>query len=177
MRSYRVAEWMSTPPIVVAPSLSLTAAQRLMQQCRVRRLPVVQHDQLIGIVSWGDLRAAQPSTATTLSVYEWRTLLEQVAVAQCMTRELVTISPDAAVLEAAQLMLTHRLGGLPVVETGRVVGVITESDLFRLLISDASAVEDSDPTRMAVVCQHCGAVLRGRCFETVGPGDACWRCH
>jgi CBS domain-containing protein len=177
MSTYRVAEWMSRPPIVVAPTLSLAAARRLMEQRRVRRLPVVEDDRLVGIVTWGDLRAAQPSAATTLSVYEWRALLDQVPVAQCMTHDPITIAQDAPVLEAAQHMLAHRIGGLPVVEDGRVVGVITESDLFRLLIADATGVEHTNATRMAVVCLHCGAVLRGRSFDTIGPDDTCWRCH
>jgi CBS domain-containing protein len=177
MQAYRVAEWMSTPPIVIAPTLSLAAAQRLMEQREVRRLPVVQDDRLVGIVTWGDLRAAQPSAATTLSIYEWRALLDQVPVAKCMTRSPVTIGPDAPVLEAAQQMLAHRIGGLPVVEDGRVVGVITESDMFRLLIADATGAEHVDQSRMAIVCRHCGAVLRGRSVETISPNDECWRCH
>ena len=135
MRSQNVAEWMSTPAVTVAPSTSLEAAQRLMHQQHVRRLPVVADGRLVGIITWGDLRAAQPSAATTLSVYEWRALLEKVTVASCMTRNPLTIAPDASVLDAAQAMLDRKVGGLPVVEDGRVVGVITESDLFRLIVA------------------------------------------
>src|SRR6476659_8906496 len=138
MRQQNVAEWMSSPPLIITPSMSLEAAQRLMQQQHVRRLPVVADGQLIGIITWGDLRAAQPSVATTLSIYEWRALLDKVTVAACMTRDPLTIAPDASVLEAAQLILDHKVSGLPVVSDGRVVGVITESDLFRLLLAEAS---------------------------------------
>src|SRR6478672_11445057 len=134
MLQQHVAEWMSTPPLVVAPSTSIQAAQRLMQQQHVRRLPVVADGRLIGIITWGDLRAAQPSAATTLSVYEARALLDKVTVAACMTHDPLTVAPDAPVLEAAQLILDHKVSGLPVVSDGRVVGVITESDLFRLLL-------------------------------------------
>jgi CBS domain-containing protein len=137
MRQQHVAEWMSTPPLIIAPSTSLEAAQRLMQQQHVRRLPVVDDGRLIGIITWGDLRAAQPSAATTLSVYEWRALLDKVTVAACMTRDPLTIASDASVLDAAQLILEHRISGLPVVLDSAVVGVITESDLFRLLLSEA----------------------------------------
>lgn len=140
MRQQNVAEWMSTPPIIIAPSMSLEAAQRLMRQQHVRRLPVVADGQLIGIITWGDLQAAQPSAATTLSVHEWRALLGKVTVAACMTRDPLTVAPDASVLEAAQLILDHQVSGLPVVADGGVVGVITESDLFRLL-SETSAAE------------------------------------
>jgi CBS domain-containing protein len=141
MRQQHVAEWMSTPPLIVAPSTSLQAAQRLMQQRHVRRLPVVADGRLIGIITWGDLRAAQPSAATTLSVYEARALLDKVTVAACMTRDPLTVAPDAPVLEAAQLILDHKVSGLPVVANGDVVGVITESDLFRLLLSNAGDAE------------------------------------
>ncbi len=111
MHQQYVAEWMSTPPVVIAPSMSLEAAQRLMQQRHVRRLPIVANGQLIGIITWGDLRAAQPSAATTLSIYEWRALLDKVTVAACMTRDPLTIAPDAPVLEAAQLILSTRSAG------------------------------------------------------------------
>jgi CBS domain-containing protein len=148
MRQQNVAEWMSTPPLIIAPSMSLEAAQRLMQQQHVRRLPVVADGQLIGIITWGDLRAAQPSAATTLSVYEWRALLDKVTVAACMTRDLLTVAPDVSVLEAAQLILDHKVSGLPVVADGCVVGVITESDLFRLLLSKTSDAERIGRGRM-----------------------------
>jgi CBS domain-containing protein len=177
MRDDRVAEWMSTPPITVTPATSLAAAQRLMDQRHVRRLLVVEDGRLAGIITWGDLRAAQPSAATTLSVYEMRALLEQVAVAACMTRNPQTITSDAPILEAARKMLGSRIGGLPVVDAERVVGVITESDLFRLLLAEADEVAPADAGREAFVCRHCGAVLRRRSFATLGPDDACWRCH
>jgi CBS domain-containing protein len=177
MRTYRVANWMSTPPILVRPTTTLADAQRIMEHRKVRRLPVVQDGHLIGVVSWGDLRAALPSAATTLSVHEWRALLEQATVAECMTRDPIAITPDTPVLDAAQCMLDHKIGGLPVVEHGRVVGVITESDLFRLLVAYATGAEDRSHGSDALVCGHCGALLRGRAFATLGPDDACWYCH
>ncbi len=177
MQTYHVADWMSTPPILVRPSITLAEAQQIMEHRKVRRLPVVQGDRLVGIITWGDLRAAQPSAATTLSTHEWRALLERATIAECMTREPVTIAPDAPVLDAAQRMLDHKIGGLPVVMEGHVVGVITESDLFRLLIADATGTEDQVRGREALVCGHCGAVLRGHSLTTLDPDDACWYCH
>jgi CBS domain-containing protein len=147
MQSYRIAEWMSTPPVVVPPTMTLGEAQRLMEQRRVRRLPVVQDEKLVGIVTWGDLRSAWPSAATTLSVYEWRALLEKATVAECMTRDPITVGPDTSVLEVAQTMLRCKIGGLPVVAEGRVVGMITESDLMRLLIAETSGAEQLDANR------------------------------
>jgi hypothetical protein len=94
-----------------------------------------------------------------------------------MTRAPATIAPDATVLDAAQLLLDRKIGGLPVVAEGRLVGVITESDLFRLLIAEATGVEETDAYRTALVCRHCGTVLRGRSFDTIDPNDECWQCH
>jgi CBS domain-containing protein len=168
---------MSTPPILVRPSTTLADAQRIMEHRKVRRLPVVEGGRLIGIVTWGDLRAALPSAATALSVHEWRALLDQATVAECMTRDPIAIAPDAPVLDAAQRMLNHKIGGLPVVQEGRVVGMITESDLFRLLVAQATGAEDRAHGPDTLVCGHCGALLRGRAFATLGPDDACWYCH
>jgi CBS domain-containing protein len=150
MRTYYVADWMSTPPILARPTTTLADAQRMMEHRHVRRLPVVQDGRLVGIVTWGDLRAAQPSAATTLSVYEWRALLEQATVAECMTRDPITIAPEATALDAAQQMLEHKIGGLPVLEGGRVVGMITESDLFRLLLADATSSAEVDDDRATI---------------------------
>jgi CBS domain-containing protein len=177
MRTYRIAEWMSSPPVVIPPTTTLAAAQHLMERRQVRRLPVMQDGQLMGIVTWGDLRAAWPSAATTLSMHEWRDLLEQATVAECMSRNPVTVAPNATVLEAAQIMLAHKIGGVPVVTDGEVVGVITESDLLRLLIAEAPGAEPADTSREVVICQQCGTVLRGRSFATIGPDDTCWHCH
>jgi CBS domain-containing protein len=107
----------------------------------------------VGIVTSGDLRAAGPSAASTLSVYEWRALLEQATVAECMTRDPIVIAPDAPVLYAARQMLLHKISGLPVVEQGRIVGVITESDLFRLLIAESAGAASSDARRMMPLLQ------------------------
>jgi CBS domain-containing protein len=142
MHTQRVEEWMSAPPIVASPTTTIAEAQRLMEQHCVRRLPVVQDGRLVGIVSWGDLRAAQPSAATTLSVYEWCALLRQATIAGCMTHNPITIAPDAPVLEAARQMLAHKIGGLPVVTGGRLVGVISETDLLRLLLADETRLAE-----------------------------------
>jgi CBS domain-containing protein len=146
MQTYTVARWMSTPPVVASPTMTLAAAQHLMERRHVRRLPVVEGGRLVGIITWGDVRAAWPSAATTLSVYEWHALLEQAPLAECMTRNPITVTADTPVLAAAQQMLEAKISGLPVVaEDGSVVGVITESDLFRLLIAELSETGATTP--------------------------------
>jgi CBS domain-containing protein len=145
MRNSRIADWMSAPPIVISPATTLGEAQHLMEARRVRRLPVVQDGRLVGIVTWGDLRGAWPSTATTLSAYEWRALLERATVSECMTHDPITIDPQSGLHEAARIMVARKIGGLPVVVGGQVVGIITESDLLRRLVAEAEGGEPGDP--------------------------------
>ncbi len=108
----------------------------MMMEHNVRRLPVLWQDKLVGILTYGDIREARPSDANTLSVYELNLLLDHLLVKAIMTPNPVVISPDATIGEAAQLMLDHKFGGLPVVEGERLVGIITETDFCRLIVSE-----------------------------------------
>jgi CBS domain-containing protein len=142
MHRSRVEEWMSMPPIVISPTTTLAAAQSLMEQHHVHHLPVVQEDRLIGIVTAGDLRAAQPFKASALSTDAWLASLNGTTIAECMTHNPLTIAADTPVLEAARQMLAHNIGGLPVVKGTRVVGMITRTDLLRLLLADETRLEE-----------------------------------
>jgi acetoin utilization protein AcuB len=136
MRRHAVKEWMTPDPVTIDPHTMLPEANRLMKECNVRRLPVVEKGQLVGIVTLGDIREASPSNATALSIYELHYLLARLSVDAIMTRDPFTVSPDTSIEAAARLMLDHRIGGLPVVAEGRLVGIITESDIFRLLVME-----------------------------------------
>ena len=106
-----------------------------MKDHGIRRLPVVAHDQVVGIVTLGDVREASPSDASTLSIWELNYLWAQLKVEQVMTRQVLTIAPEALILDAAQIMLDKKVSGLPVVDAqGHLVGIITESDIFRMLV-------------------------------------------
>jgi CBS domain-containing protein len=142
MYKHRVATWMSTPPILASPATSLADAQHLMDEHDIRHLAVVRDGRLVGIITRGDLRQAQPWHVTTLSVYEWRALLGRATIADYMTHNPVTTTPDAPVLEAAEQMLRHKIGALPVVVGEEIVGVISETDLLRLLIADETRLEE-----------------------------------
>src|SRR5947208_3069577 len=111
-----VRDWMTPNPITIALKTTLPDAHNLMKQSKIRRLPVVDRGRLVGIVTLGDVREAQPSDATTLSIYELNYLLSKLTVDKIMTHEPLTISPHATVRHAARLMLDHKLGGLPVME-------------------------------------------------------------
>lgn len=132
-----VAEWMNKPVITVMPKTRLVEAHRMMKENLIRRLPVIDKDaKVVGILTIGDIREAAPSDATTLSIWELNYLQSQITVEQVMTRNPIQVTADLSILDAAQLMLEHKVSGLPVVdkETRRIVGILTESDIFRMLV-------------------------------------------
>ncbi len=130
-----VRDWMSSPPITIDIDATLPEACELLRKHQIRRLPVLQDGKLAGIVTRGDLRGAQPSEATTLSIWELNTLLAKLKIKSIMTPEPITIRDDATISNAAQLMIDDKVSGLPVVNAdGDLVGMITESDIFRMVV-------------------------------------------
>lgn len=141
LETIKVREWMTSPVISVAPSTPISTAHQLMKDHGIRRLPVVEHDQVVGIITLGDVREASPSDATTLSIWEMNYLWAQLTVERVMSRHVITARPDDLLLDIAQIMLDKKVSGLPVVdERGYLVGIITESDIFRMLIESRTAV-------------------------------------
>lgn len=134
MKTELVRDWMTPDPVTATPETTLPEAHKLMTDRRIRRLPIVKDGRLVGIVTRGDVRGAQPSEATSLSIFELNYLLSKLTLEQIMTREPLTIRPDETVYDAARLMLQKKIAGLPVVEAGRLVGIITESDIFRMIV-------------------------------------------
>ena len=129
-----VRNWMTPNPITITLQTTLAEAQRLMYAHNIRRLPVLHKDRLVGLVTLRDIREAQPSGVTSLSVYGLNYLLDGLIAKEFMAYEPITISPDATIAEAARLMLEHKIGGLPVMEDVKLVGIITETDFCRLLM-------------------------------------------
>jgi len=142
MTKNNVRDWMTANPITVDTKTTLPEAHRIMKDRRIRRLPVVDRNQLIGIVTLGDVREAEPSDATTLSIFELHYLLAKLTIGEIMTREPITISINGTIREAAKMMLQHKIGGLPVMEDGKLVGIITESDIFRVLAQEPDATAE-----------------------------------
>lgn len=120
--------------ISVTPNTTMPEARKLMEGNDIRRLPVMVGGELVGIVTLLDVMRAAPSPATSLSVWEINYLLDKITVAELMTSPVLTVTPDTDLHDVARLMLGHKIGGLPVVEDGQVVGIITESDIFRVLV-------------------------------------------
>jgi len=131
-----VRDRMSSPAVTIAPDTPFQDALQQMRDHGFRRLPVVDpKGRLVGIVSERDLLHAAPSSATSLSIWEVHYLLWKIEVRELMTREVITTTPDTPIEDAARLMATNKIGGLPVVDgDGRVTGVITETDIFRAFV-------------------------------------------
>jgi CBS domain-containing protein len=125
---------MSERLITITPETTCPEAQRLMLENKIRRLPVLQSGKLVGIVTLGDIREAKPSDATTLSIYELNYLMDKLTAKDFMTPNPITIAPDATLGEAARLMVDHRVGGLPVIDHGKLIGIITETDFCYWMI-------------------------------------------
>lgn len=136
MKKQLVQDWMSTDVITITPDKTLPEANQLLVREEIRRLPVVDQDgKLIGIVSLGDIRSNQPSPATALSLWELNYLLSTLKIEKVMTRNPVSIRPEATIGEAARTMLENRISGLPVVDAdNHVIGMITESDIFSMVV-------------------------------------------
>ena len=143
MERTKVRDVMTSPAIVVAPQTPVPQASALMKERRIRHLPVIENGQLVGMVSRGDLREASISEAINADLYEISFLLSRLPVSKLMTRQVVTISPDALIVDAVALMTDNKIAGLPVVDgTRSVIGIVTESDLLRLLLRKLREAEE-----------------------------------
>ncbi|MEZ4593501.1 MAG: CBS domain-containing protein [Chloroflexota bacterium] len=146
MRLELVKDWMSRDVITAVPTLGLLDADALMREHNIRRLPVVENGRLVGIVTYGDVREARPSAANSLSTWEMNYLLASLNLAEVMTRQPKFISPEATIGEAADLMLANRISALPVVDgNDALVGIITESDIFRMVVHQWRQSQEDSP--------------------------------
>jgi len=125
---------MTGAPITVPPDISIFEARRLMDGARIRHVLVALGGDLLGIVTDRDIRLNMPSQATSLSVWELNYLLAKVTVGEVMTRSVITVRPDLDAHDAAQIMLDHKIGALPVIDEGRLIGIVTETDLLRAFV-------------------------------------------
>ena len=129
-----VSDWMTRKVITIAPDSSVSDAVKLMKEKKIKHIPVVKDERLKGIISDRDIREFMPSKATSLDVYELHYLLATTKVKEMMKTKVFTITADSAVEEAAMLMFDYNIGSLPVVEDGKVVGIISDRDIFRVLV-------------------------------------------
>ncbi len=132
---------MSHPVITLPPDMPIVEALNLMKREHIRRAPVVKDGRMIGIVSDKDLLNASPSPVTSLSVWELNYLLSKITVGQVMTKDVVTVTEDTPIEEAARIMADNKIGGMPVLRDGHVVGIITETNLFKVFLELMGARE------------------------------------
>jgi acetoin utilization protein AcuB len=126
---------MSKPPVTVREDTGVDATLQLMHSENVRRLPVVdKHGKMVGIVSELDLLKVSPSPATTLSIYEIPYLLSRIKMKNVMTTDVISVTEDTTLEDAARIMADNKIGGVPVLRGDKLVGIITETDLFKTFL-------------------------------------------
>lgn len=126
---------MTRNPVTATPEMSIAEASALMKKEKVHRLPVLNNERkLVGIISEKDILYATPSPASSLSIHEMAYLLSKLTVKQLMSKDVVTITKDTTVEEAARLMVDQDLSCLPVLEDGRLIGIVSNSDMFKILL-------------------------------------------
>jgi len=136
----RVCDLMTVAVIAVPPETPVMIARERMERERIRHLLVTDPTgELLGIITDRDIRLNLPSRATSLSVWEVNYLLLRLTVDQVMTKSVITVGPHRPAADAARLMLDHKIGALPVLEHGRLVGIVTETDMLRAFVRLASA--------------------------------------
>jgi len=142
---------MSRHPLTVKPETKVDAALKRMREEKVRRFPVVDDNgDLVGIVSDQDLLYAAPSPATSLSIHEMHYLYSRITVKQVMTRDVITVDESNPLEEAARIMVDNKVGGLPVMREGELVGLITETDVFKTFMEMMGARDQG--VRLTLLC-------------------------
>jgi len=131
----QVSHRMTKNPVTVTPHTPVNDARAIMKKERIHRLPVIdKNDHLLGIITEKDILYASPSPATTLDVYEITNLLSKLQVHSIMTKSVISVGVDTPIEDAARIMADNNIGGLPIMDKGILVGIITESDLFRVFV-------------------------------------------
>ena len=148
-----VGERMSYPVISISSDMPIIDVLNLMKRERIRRTPVIKDGKLVGIVSDKDLLNASPSPATSLSIWELNYLLSKIKVSDVMTKKILTVTEDTPIEEAARIMADNKIGGLPVMRADQVVGIITETDLFKMFLELMGAREAGVRTTVLVLDQ------------------------
>lgn len=163
-----IGERMTHPVISVSPDLPISEALALMRKEHIRRTPVTQGNKVVGIVAIEDLLNASPSPATTLSIFEMTYLLSKITVKDVMSKNVLTITEDMPLEEAARIMADNKIGGLPVLRGDELVGIITETDLFKIFLELMGARESG--VRVTVMISNISGKLASLASAVAGKG-------
>lgn len=129
-----VGRRMSFPVITVNVDTPITKAHELMAREKIQQVPVLKNGKLVGILSEEDVLEAYPSSATTLAVWEITSLIEKISVKDVMSKKVLTVTEDTPIEEAARILADNKISSLPVLKGDELVGIITETDLFRIML-------------------------------------------
>ena len=143
--------------VYISPDTTIAHAADMMREQKLHRLPVIENDQLVGLVTEGTIAEASPSKATSLSIYEMNYLLNKTKVGDVMIRDVVTISQFASLEDATYLMLKNKIGILPVVDNEQLYGVITDRDIFKAFLEVSGYGEEG--VRLRFVTENKVGVL------------------
>lgn len=145
-----VKDFMTRKVIYISPETRISQAADLMREQDIHRLPVIENDRLVGLVTEGTIAEASPSKATSLSIYEMNYLLNKTKVKDVMIKDVVTVSQYASLEDAVYLMYRHKVGILPVVDNDQLYGVITDRDVFAAFLHVSGYGEDGVRVRLNV---------------------------
>lgn len=129
-----VKDFMTRKVVYISPDTTIAHAADIMRDQKLHRLPVIENDKLVGLVTEGTIAEASPSKATSLSIYEMNYLLNKTKVKDVMIHDVITVSKYASLEDATYLMLKNKIGILPVVDNEQVYGVITDRDIFKAFL-------------------------------------------
>ncbi|MCL5422175.1 MAG: CBS and ACT domain-containing protein [Nitrospirae bacterium] len=152
-----VSHWMTRKVFTVSPDDSISDAVSLMKEKGIKHIPVLKDEKLKGIISDRDIKEFTPSKATTLDIFELHYLLAKTKVKEIMRTKVTTTTPDTPVEEAAMVMHDQNVGCLPVLENGRLVGIISDRDIYRVLV-DITGVRHGGHTIYLTIEDRPGSV-------------------
>jgi acetoin utilization protein AcuB len=167
-----VKDRMTSEPVTITPFASFPEAFRIMREKGIRHLPVMEEGKLVGVVARTDLLHASPSMAKTLSVFEMNYLLANLHVQEVMSSPAITVPEDAPLEEVARLMVDKKIGCLPVMRDGTMVGLITETDIFETFVEILGGEEASLRVTVRVVDRR-GELARLAGMISGMGGDIC----
>lgn len=146
-----VAKIMSGAPVVVEPEAPLGKAWRLMGEHRVRHMPVVSADGLVGVITDRDVREALPSPMSEAEATEFAAAMDRIAVWEVMTEQVITVTPQTPLAQAVHLLADRKIGCLPVLDAGRLVGIVTETDMLQAFARLLDDLSGSTHVELAVI--------------------------
>lgn len=145
-----VKDFMTRKVVYISPDTTIAHAADLMREQNLHRLPVIENDKLVGLVTEGTIAEASPSKATSLSIYEMNYLLNKTKVKDVMIKDVITVSGYASLEDAVYLMYKNKVGILPVVDNDQLYGVITDRDIFSAFLKVSGYGEEGVRVRFLV---------------------------